>query len=382
MKPKFYTLIFLFFAAILLDSCKSASKLYKQGNYDEAVQTAVKKLQKKPDDADMKALIVSAYQYAVTDHENRIADYNSNSNDLKYEWIYSEYADLQNLYNAIFNAPQVYELVKPVNYSSYVTTYREKASDAHVARGLSWMKQTDRESAKKAYYEFQTALSFAPGNIKIQQFLNNSYDAALTRVVVSQIDNYGFQYSSYNSSLRNSGDEIINKLSYNSGNEFVKFYSVPDARNQKIEPDQVVELRLNDINIGRVQEDRYTKEVTKDVVIKEIVFKPDSVVKVYGKVKAKITTIKRTLVSNGNLGITVRNNNGAALWNDNVYGDNKWSTEFSTYTGDERALSDEDKHLINRREDNIPGQVSIIDCIKQEVYNNALNRIKDYYSRY
>jgi tetratricopeptide (TPR) repeat protein len=382
MKPKFYTLIVLIAATALLFSCKSASKLYKQGNYDEAVEAAVKKLQKKPGDAEMKALIQSAYQYAVTDHEKRIADYSANSSDLKYEWVYNEYADLQNLYNAIYRAPEVYELVKPADYSFLVISYREKAGDAHIARGLTWMKQPDRESAKKAYREFQTALNFIPGDIKIQQLLTDSYDAAVTRVVITQIGNYDFQYSSYNSSPQNSGDEIIRNLVYNSGNEFVKFYSVPDARSRHIEPGQVIELHLNDINIGRIQENWYTQEVTKDAVIKEIVFKPDSTVKVYGKVKAKITTVKRTLVSRGNLSIIIRDHNGHAIWNDNVYGENRWATEFSTYTGDERALSDEDKHLINRRPDNIPGERSIIDCITQEVFNNASYRIRNYYSRY
>jgi hypothetical protein len=41
---------FLFFIALStwLAGCKSASKLYQKGNYDEAVQVAVKKLQKDP----------------------------------------------------------------------------------------------------------------------------------------------------------------------------------------------------------------------------------------------------------------------------------------------------------------------------------------------
>lgn len=54
----------------------------------------------------------------------------------------------------------------------------------------------------------------------------------------------------------------------------------------------------------------------------------------------------------------------------------------ATYTGDERALSEEDKRLINKRPDNIPVQSSIIDCIEQDVVNNTFYRLKDYYSRY
>ncbi len=167
MTRKFYTLVVLLTAAaIMLVSCKSASKLYKQGNYDEAVEVAVKKLQKKPGDEEMKTLIQNAYQYAVTDHENRIHNYSESTSDLKYEWIYAEYTDLQNLYNAVYRAPEVFELVRPTDYSSYVTTYREKAADAHTERGMVWLNENNRESAKKAYSEFQAAIGFKPGDIK------------------------------------------------------------------------------------------------------------------------------------------------------------------------------------------------------------------------
>jgi hypothetical protein len=383
MKRKFYSLIVLFIASsILLVSCKSASKLYKQGNYDEAVEVAVKKLQKKPNDAEMKSLILSAYEYAVNDHQSRIENNLQSSSDLKYERIYNEYADLQNLYNAIYNAPQVYELVRPVDYSSYVTTYREKAGDAHVTRGLSWMKQNDKQSLKNAYREFQSALAFKPGNIKIQQLMDEAYNSAVTRVVITTIDNNGFQFSSYNPAAQNTADEMIRNLGYNSGNEFVKFYSSLEARSRQIEPDQVIELRLDNIFISPWQENRSVKEVSKDVVVKEIIYKPDSVVKQYTKVKARITTISRTVHADGGLSITVRQSNGDWLWGDRVKGQGSWYSDFTTYSGDDRALNEEDKHLINRRQNNIPGELSIINSVKQDIYNNTLYRIKDYYSRY
>ncbi|MGC4038129.1 MAG: hypothetical protein QM764_19360 [Chitinophagaceae bacterium] len=382
MKPKIYLFSSLFFLSMtMLVSCKSASKLYNKGNYDEAVEVAVKKLQKKPNDAELKSLIQSAYQYAVNDHENQVRNYSASNNELKYEWIYNEYIDLQNLYNAIYNAPQVFELVHPTDYSSSVTTYREKAGDMHVNRGLTWMNKKDRESYKNAYREFQVALNFKPANIKIQQLLDEAYDGAVVRVVVTSIDNSNFQFSSYTNS-QNASDELIRNLSYNSGNEFVKFYSAMEARSKDIDADQVIELKLNNIFISPVQENRSVKEVVKDVVVKETVYKPDSVVKQYAKVKAKITTTTRTIQADGNLLITLRDQDGNRIWSDAAKGNGVWCSEFSTYTGDERALSEADKQLINRTANNIPDQYSIINSVKQDVFNNALYQIKNYYSRY
>src|SRR5678815_5423303 len=106
---KIYTLVILGFV-LLVAGCKTAAKLYDKGNYDEAVELAVKKLQKKPDD-EMRALLQSAYQYAVNDHETRIHQLGDNTNDLKWEWIFSEYSSLQRLYEAIHRSPEALSLI-------------------------------------------------------------------------------------------------------------------------------------------------------------------------------------------------------------------------------------------------------------------------------
>jgi hypothetical protein len=363
-------------------SCKSATKLYQKGNYDEAVQVAVKKLQKDPNDAKLRAVIQDAYRYAVNDHEARIRSYAENSSDLKWEWMYNEYVDLQRLYQAIYKSPVVSELVNPVDYSSYLATYAGRAGDAHYQRGIDWMRRNDKTSFKNAYNEFQAALRFKPADIVVQQMLDESYEAALTRVVVMPADDYDFSFSSYRSQFSNFDNDIVRDLQYNSGNAFVKFLSSWDAQRLNVIPDEVLEMHFTHMNIGRIQDNRSTREVSKEVVVKETVFKPDSVVKEYGRVKAKITTVKRTLLSEGNLNINIRDNTGRWLWNDNIRGAHGWSSEFSTYTGDERALSEDDKRLVNMRQENAPREDEIMKCIKDNIYNDFVSRIRNYYSRY
>jgi hypothetical protein len=143
---KIYTFVTLGFI-LLVAGCKSASKLYDKGNYDEAVELAVKKLQKKPDD-EMRALLQSAYQYAVNDHETRIHQLSYNTNDLKWEWIYSEYASLQKLHEAIHRSPEALAIVNPTDYSSYLHTYAYKAADTRFQRGMMWMDKRQTEFQK------------------------------------------------------------------------------------------------------------------------------------------------------------------------------------------------------------------------------------------
>jgi len=378
---KIYILSF-FFISLIIVGCKSASKLYQKGNYDEAVQVAAKKLQKDPNDSKLQSVIKDAYRYAVTDHENKIKNYSENSSEMKWEWMYNEYSALQNLYNSIFRVPSVFETVHPTDYSSYLNTYGRKAADVHYNNGLQYMNNNDRQSFKTAYHEFQTALGFDPGNQTIQNAMNQAYDAALTVVVIVPANDYGFSYSSYNYQLQNYQSEIIRNLQNNSGNEFVKFYSVQDAQRLNMAPDEIVETHFTQINIGRIKDNYATREISKDVVVKEIVYKPDSVVNEYAKVKAKITTTQRTMYSEGNLNVLVHDNNGRVVWTDNVIGSESWTTEFSSFTGDERALSEDDKKALNKTRDTPPREEEIISCIKESIYSDFISRLRNHYSHY
>ncbi len=381
MKNKLYT-TFILSAVTFLVSCKSASKLYQKGDYDEAVTVAAKKLQKDPTNKSLQSTIIDAYRFAVNDHEKNIANYSASNNDLKWEWMYNEYASLQNLYDAIYRSPQVYQLVNPTDYSSYLTTYAEKAGDARYERGLTLMGKNDKQSFKNAYSEFQAALRFKPGDIGIMDKINEAYNDAVTNVVLLPMNHYDFSFSSYNYDYTNVDERLIRDLKNNSGNQFIKFYSAVEARSLNIRVDNYVEMQFMNMTIGRFNDTKKTREISQKVVTKEIVYKPDSVVKVYGTVKAKIITTQRSMHSEGSLQITVRDAEGNRLWSDILKSNDDWYTEFATYTGDERALNDNDKQIVNRKQEKPPSEEEIINCMTEEMNNNLPYKIREYFIRF
>jgi hypothetical protein len=382
MKLKLYSLQFIGTVFVFI-SCKTAGKLYEKGNYDEAVELAAKKLQKDPDDPKLLNIIRESYKYAVNDHESRIRSSSESNNEMKWEWMYNDYAALQRMYDAIRKVPSVNRIVKPADYSSYLITYGEKAGDVRYDRGLSFMQRSDKQSYRQAYNEFQVSLKLKPGNRDAIQKMDEAYEYAVTNVVVLPVERgYGFHYSSYNGfGSENFDDLIFRNLQYNSNNRFVRFYRDWDARTSKVRVDQVLDMRLSTVNIGRYTDNRSTRRVSKEVVIKEIVYRPDSIVKVFGTVYADITTTKRCINSDGTLQVNVTDAEGRWVWSDNFRGDHRWETEFATYTGDERALSDADRQLINSRPQQPPHEDEIMRCILSEINNNALYRIKNYFNR-
>jgi hypothetical protein len=381
MRKNLYTLIGFLFFMIVLAGCKSAARLYDKGNYDEAVELAVKKLQKKPDN-ETRALLQDAYRYAVNDHETRIRQLSENTNDLKWEWIYNEYASLQRLYEAVRRSPEAMAVVKASNYTSYLQTYADKAADVRFQRGMMWMDKHDKTSYRYAHSEFEAALRYRPGELAFIEKRNEAFENAVINVMVMPMNNYPYRYSSYNDhEFRNFENDVLRQLQYHTGNRYVRFFNSWDAQSRNLQVDEFIDFRFSTFNLGRVRDENSTREVSKDVVVKETVYRPDSIVKEYKKVFARIITTKRTLRSEGVLLVTIRDADGRRLWSDELRGDHSWQTEFASYTGDERALNESDKALVNRRQQNSPQEDEIMRHIRNEIYNNIAGKLRNYYSR-
>lgn len=381
MKRQLYTITVIVLSFVLF-SCRSAKKLYEKGRYDEAVELAAKKLQKDPDDAGLLATLRNAYRYAVEDHESRIRANAASSSEMKWEWNYNEYLALQRMYDAIHRVPDVYSIVLPENYTSYIVTFADKAADVRYERGLAFMQHSDKQSYRNAYREFQAVLNFKPGDRDAVLKMNEVFEYAVTNVVVIPLQrDGGYVYSSYGLGQTNLDDQLVSQLQQNSGNDFVRFYSAWDARSRRIRVDNEISMQFVNMDLGRVFDDRKTHKVSKDVVIKETVYRPDSVVREYAKVHATIITTNRSLRSNATLQVTVRDEHGRRIWTDSYSSAHNWSTQFSQYTGDERALSEEDKRQINRRMDFPPSENDMIKCMVDEIGNNATYSLRSYFNR-
>jgi tetratricopeptide (TPR) repeat protein len=382
MKPKFY-FISLLTLSLFIVSCKTASKMYQKGNYDEAVELAAKKLQKDPNDPKLLDIIQSSYRYAVDDHESRISDLAASHDELKWEKMYYEYVSLQKMYDAIYKVPGVFNSIHPANYSSYLVTYSEKAADTRYERGLAFMQRDDKQSYKQAFREFDLALQLKPGDVDAMQKKEEAFEYAVTNVIILPMQqNGGFVYSTYTVGGNNLDDQLLRDLQFSSGNEFVRFYSAWDARSKRVRVDQELEMRLATVDIGRYHDSRSSRRVSKEIVVKETVYKPDSVVREYARVNAEITTTTRVMNSHAVLQLEVRDENGRWLWSDNLPATHNWSTEFASYTGDERALSETDKQLVNRRKEFAPTESEIMRSLLVEISNDLSYHVKNYFNRF
>jgi len=63
---------FIFILTILLSGCGSSKKQLEKGNYDAAIQKAVKQLRKDPKDADQIDILNQAYKVANDQDNERV----------------------------------------------------------------------------------------------------------------------------------------------------------------------------------------------------------------------------------------------------------------------------------------------------------------------
>ncbi len=378
---KIYT---LGLSLLLFAACKSPGKAFDRGNYTDAIDLAVRKLQKNPRDEDAKRIVQNAYTYAVAQYEDRIRNLSSLESDNRWEQLYYQYSQLQRLHDKIYEAPAAVEAAKPVNYTSYLNTYADKSAEAYVQKAAALLENAgaDKATYREAYYELQTALKFKPDDYGLLKKLREAKDFATVHILLAPMDaGGGYRYNtSY--AFRNFETDLIRNIRNGINNEFLNFMTAWDSRSTQTEPDEVVEMRLGSFQIGRPYDESKTRTVTKEVVVKETVYSKDSVVKEYAKVVARITTTKRLLVSTSELFIDVRDAGRMTLWRDNARAEHRWLTEFSTYTGDERALSESDKALLKGKPEQPPREDDIVERLLNRLAGNTTQRLRDYYNRY
>lgn len=378
---KLYSLLAV--AAFFLTACKTASKAYNKGDYADAIELGVKQLQKNPSDDETKSLIKSAYAYAVSAHEENIRALSGSTNESRYEGILREYLRLQDLYATVQESPAAVRAINPRSYADYVQTYRDKVADVHLDAAERFMSEGSKLAYRNAFNEYCYALRYRD-NAALRAKRDAAYDAAITKVLVVPIQNYGgYSYaSSYQ--LQQFQTDVMRTLASNMNGDFVRFYSEWDLRNKNTEADQVLELNMGRIRIGQPLDQRSQRTVSKQVVSKEIVHKPDSVTKEYATVYATITSTQRTLLSEGELYITLRDPRGRTLWNDRFSGEHRWQTQFASYTGDQRALSDADKALVNQPQNsyNVPREEEIMSELYRRIQSDLSSRLRNYYSRF
>lgn len=173
----------LLITALLFAGCASSKKHLVKGNYDAAIEKAVKQLRRDPDDKNQKAILEDAYKIANEQDNERIRFLKMEGKPDNWDEIYLIYKrmyDRQALVRTVPNLNMPY-----VDYMQEMVAAKRKAADYYYAHGMELMKNHTKESYRQAYAEFVRAKEYAGDYEGIDEKIMEAKYLGMSRVLVS-----------------------------------------------------------------------------------------------------------------------------------------------------------------------------------------------------
>lgn len=167
--------IYICVIGCLFVSCASSEKLLQKGKYDQAIEKSSKKLSKNPDNEEELAVLKEAfYQANRVDREEIefLEKENPEMNSVEIYQLYSRLDQRQDRLKAL--PPGVRNEFDFVEYDDAIIESKSMAASISYERGLDYLDRQDRESARRAYYEFERAHAIYPGYREVEKLMNES----------------------------------------------------------------------------------------------------------------------------------------------------------------------------------------------------------------
>jgi hypothetical protein len=328
-------------------ACSTGKKAFQEGDYYAAVLQAVERLRDNPESKKSIETLKLAYPLALSTYKDEVDQLLRSQDPFRYSGVVERYEKLNKMSDEIRHCPAAINVVKnPEYFGEQLAAARQKAAPEAYEAGLQLLKQGTRESAKEAYYQFLNADRFVPGFRDVKSMIEKAKFDATLKVIVESIPVSG----RYKISSDFFYDQVYSFLAKGLRQEFVEFYD-PAAAKKLPYSDEILVMEFDDFVVGATSDKDSEKEFTSKDSVKVGTTKVNGqTIDVYNKVKAKLTTHRREVISTGVLVVQIvdsRTNKAKAV--QKFPGTFTWVTEWANYNGDERALTPQQLELCKRK---------------------------------
>lgn len=375
-------IIGVFLATVILISCGSSQKFHASVSEDKPLFGAINELNKRPDNSKAQKDLQDFYKSSVDRHEDAIAVYRQSNDERRWDKIIAELNALQNIYTSITSTPGTSSLVQPKNYFQQLQNAHEEAAADFYSEGNALLEKEGRENSLQAYQAFKKADKYVKGYREVETLLKESYERSVINVVINPIDDNNVFFSGgnnwkndFNYRSEDYQQSLVRDLGGKNGNSnAVRFFTDRDAYRDRIDADWVVDVNWRDIDPIRSTPYQYNRQASKNVQIgSDTSGKP-----VYKTVHATVYITQRSYTVRGDLNYRIAD---VQTKNDIDYGvirdDVSWTESRATYSGDSRALSQEDWYMINNRNDfNNPSRGDVLNGLMRKMYPDLKRKIQ------
>ncbi|NMM46851.1 hypothetical protein [Marinigracilibium pacificum] len=371
-------LFFGIIAMTIIQSCSSGKKQFEQGNYEQAVFLAVNRLRDKPDNKKAAATLQEAYPLAVNLHLRKINQYKASTDRFKYDKISQSFKTLNNMNREIERCPACLNLVDSRGFMNEYNEASKLAAEERYQAGVEFLANGDRNSAKEAMGHFRRANELVPNYKDVNDKMEEAHWAATLKVLVEQIPVHSQAFGLSNEFFQN---QINDFLAHQRTNEFVRFFTIDEAKKLNIEQfDHYIKMQFDDFQVGNTLIRENVETITKDSVkIGEVevegVKKP-----VYGTVKAKLMVTTKSVLSQGLLDVQIWDaRSNRILRQEKLPGQFEWVSQWGNFNGDERALTKEQIQITKNREVPPPPPQDLFIEFCRPIYSQVTNMVSGYY---
>lgn len=381
MKIFYCLVIFLF--SVTVFSCSSGKKAYENGNYAEAVMKAVNRLRKNPGHKKSKETLRGSYPSAISYLESQANNALASNSPFKYTEALRSYQDINYLGDEIRRSPGALSVIpNPKFYNAKIEELKQLAAKENYDAAVVLMKRNTRLDAREAYILFRNAHNYVPNYKDVVKQMDDALFKATLKVLVEQIP----VPARYNLSGGYFQDRIEEYLHTQfRGSEFVRFYTQEEADVQNLPyVDQYLRLQFDDFVVGETHTTKIIETVTKDsVVVGTVKLEDGTKANVYNTVSAKITILRKEVISRGLFSMQVFDAQSNAMLHHRKFNpESVWFSTWGSFNGDERALSDEQFQICQNTEVPPPPPQELFVSFAMPIYDQLIPNINEYYSRF
>lgn len=366
---------------LLVSSCNTAQKAYRKGDYYKATIEAIDRLRSKPDNSKAQTILLNAYPMAQKTALREIENALQRDDLNKYDILVYQYSRLNNIANNIYTCPKAYELIpRPAEYQAEIAEAKRKAAENLYTMGEQALSYRTLEQSRIAYSHFNRANEYVYGYKDVFNKIDEALYYATLRVLVERPITAG----KYQLSAEFFSNNLIAEMTRQNQHKFIRFYTMEEAKSLKMNnPHQFLVFDFTDYTIGNVRETINTQELKKDSVVVGTVQVDGKAYNAYNTVYAKFTTNRREVLSGGVLSVRVIDaSSNRILQHQNFVGEYVWYTEWSSYSGDERALTSVQKGKTRQQPQLPPPHQDLFIEFTKPIYSQVLTFVRSAYRNY
>lgn len=377
MKKILYAII----AILILASCKTSKDYLLRSDEDKTLYDIVKQLNKRSSDEDATKALAEVYKQVQQRHLKKINTYNSYTDISKWDKLMNEYNVLQNVNNAIDNSGAASRLVTTKSYQDEITAIKKAAAEDYYLLGNRYLASNSRDNSRKSYAAYKKAGSWIRDYKDSKAKMEEAYNSSIVNVMINPIQDNSFFFNTgwgnmgYNYSNEYFQQNLVRDLGSKYATRYpARFYTEWEARRDNVQPDWVVDLTLRNMDIPRPYVNNYSRNVSRQIEIgSDTSGKP-----VYKTVYATLNIQRQSFSARAQMDVQIVETATHRNIAYNSYSDTyNWQAEVATYSGDRRALSNNDRALINNSNYNNLRREDILNELYRNIYPQVKNRISN-----